>query len=464
MKNVRLSLRLGLTVSLMGAGLVIMLAALAVLALDHELNMRSERILARKMEQLQHTLQVDAQSQDLSLLSHAFRDLVLSHDNLNLTIFDAKKPAPIFSFGAPVQSRQLQLQAVGDQLRFESWNDSDEKRLLTASQLIQLPDGSPLKVLLSANRSDDEQLLGAYLRTTIITLPLLLLLIGMGAWWLVRHGLRPLEQFHQVATRICAQDLSHRLTVEKLPHELGELAHSINFMLNRLDKGVQQLSQFSDDLAHELRSPISNLMGKAQVTLSRDRPAQEYKAVLESSLEELKRLTWIITDMLFLAQVSHPAALVPFENVRLENEAERVVDLFTISAEEKRIRLQVRGRATVTGDRLMIQRALSNLLSNAIRHSAQNTQVDLEIAQHAELISVSVSNSGKAIPAEHLPHLFERFYRVDDSRSRLEGGTGLGLAIVHSIMALHQGSVEVKSVAGGLTVFRLLFARQLTSR
>ncbi|MNN41317.1 Alkaline phosphatase synthesis sensor protein PhoR [compost metagenome] len=103
-------------------------------------------------------------------------------------------------------------------------------------------------------------------------------------------------------------------------------------------------------------------------------------------------------------------------------------------------------------------------MSNAIRHSAQNTQVDLEIAQHAELISVSVSNSGKAIPAEHLPHLFERFYRVDDSRSRLEGGTGLGLAIVHSIMALHQGSVEVKSVAGGLTVFRLVFARQLTSR
>lgn len=143
---------------------------------------------------------------------------------------------------------------------------------------------------------------------------------------------------------ISAQDLSHRLSVVKMPQELSELAHGINFMLHRLDSDVQQLSQFSDDLAHELRAPISNLMGKAQVTLSRERPAEEYKAVLESSTEELGRVARIVSDMLFLAQVSHPAALVPFETIALEDEALKVINLFSLSAEDKQISVSVTGR------------------------------------------------------------------------------------------------------------------------
>lgn len=149
----------------------------------------------------------------------------------------------------------------------------------------------------------------------MIALPLLLMLIGIGAWWVVQRGLAPLQQFSRVAAKVTTQDLTHRLSPDNLPRELAELAHSINFMLHRLDGGVQQLSQFSDDLAHELRSPITNLMGKAQVTLSRERPPHEYKAVLESSTEELERLTRIVSDMLFLAQVSHPASQVAFEEV-----------------------------------------------------------------------------------------------------------------------------------------------------
>src|SRR5450830_1300120 len=142
----------------------------------------------------------------------------------------------------------------------------------------------------------------------------------MGAWWLVQRGLAPLQQFSRVAAQVSTQDLTHRLALDNLPKELGELAHGINFMLHRLDGDVQQLSQFSDDLAHELRSPITNLMGKAQVTLSRERPSEEYKAVLVSCTEELGRVTRIVSDMLFLAQVSHPAALVPFETIALEDE------------------------------------------------------------------------------------------------------------------------------------------------
>jgi two-component system heavy metal sensor histidine kinase CusS len=256
---------------------------------------------------------------------------------------------------------------------------------------------------------------------------------------------------------ISAQDLSHRLSVVKMPQELSELAHGINFMLHRLDGDVQQLSQFSDDLAHELRSPITNLMGKAQVTLSRERPSEEYKAVLVSCTEELGRVTRIVSDMLFLAQVSHPAALVPFETIALEDEALKVVDLFSLSAEEKRISLSVTGSGSTLGDRLMIQRAISNLMSNAIRHCPPGQAISLVIENHASQVSLLVGNPGAGIEPQHLAHLFDRFYRVDTSRSRAQGGTGLGLAIVRSIMSLHQGSAEVQSLPGSATVFRLVF-------
>lgn len=275
----------------------------------------------------------------------------------------------------------------------------------------------------------------------------------MGAWWLVQRGLAPLQQFSRVAAKVSTQDLTHRLSLDNLPKELGELAQGINFMLHRLDAGVQQLTQFSDDLAHELRAPLTNLMGKAQVTLSRERPSDEYKASLESCTEEMERLSRMVSDMLFLAQVSHPAARAGFAPVSLEQEAQRVMELFALSAEDKNVSLTLRGDAWVTGDRLMIQRAISNLLSNAIRHTPRDASVLLLVESYEQSVSLSVGNPGRGIEAHHLPHLFERFYRADNSRARAEGGTGLGLAIVQRIIDAHQGSLEIgESERGGLRI------------
>jgi len=181
--------------------------------------------------------------------------------------------------------------------------------------------------------------------------------------------------------------------------------------------------------------------------------------VLEASIEELERVTRIVADMLFLAQVSQPASQARFARVSLGEEARRVIDLFALSAEEKQLQLQPSGDAWVLGDRLMIQRAISNLLSNAIRHSPPRGQISLRVEQTMEAVSLSVGNPGPGIAASHLPHLFERFYRVDSSRTRAEGGTGLGLAIVRSIMNLHQGRTEVSSIPELLTEFRLVFPR-----
>ena len=458
MKTSSLSMRLGLTVSLMGAGLVVLLATLAYLALTFELEKLARKGLESKMEQIQHSLAQGLDTRAIRARPHALMDLVMGHDNFYLTIVaTAPDDRVLLSVGAKPQEPLLTTYAHRETLGYLNWEDSFGNQVLSASSLMRLASGERVRVLLSLDRMDDQALLSAYLRATVIALPMLLILIGMGAWWLVQRGLAPLKQFSQVAAKVTTQDLTHRLAVDNLPFELGELAQGFNVMLKRLDAGVQQLSQFSDDLAHELRAPLTNLMGKAQVTLSRQRPPDEYKAVLESNTEELERLARIVSDMLFLAQVSHPAARASFTPVSLADEAQRVMELFALSAEDKQLSLTLSGDAQVQGDRLMIQRALSNLLSNAIRHSPQGAHISLLVEAYGNNASISVSNPGAGIEAHHLPHLFERFYRADSSRARTEGGTGLGLAIVRSIMILHLGQAEVRSLPGGFTLFRLVF-------
>ncbi|MEL7936415.1 heavy metal sensor histidine kinase [Pseudomonas delhiensis] len=456
MKPASLSTRLGLGIGLLCAGLVVVLALLAYGALDHELQSRARNELADKLGQVRHALGAGLDDRDLVRGPHELLDVVAGHDNLSLTLL-APRPgqAPLLDTGPPLRRASLDRLLPGAGLGYHAWADAGGQRLLTASSVVRLANGASVRVLLTLERSNDDALLGAFRRSVLAGVPFLLLLVGLGAWYAVQRGLSPLRRFRRVAANISTEDLSHRIPVEKLPLELGEVAQALNVMLHRLDQGVQQLTQFSDDLAHELRSPIGNLMGKAQVTLSRERPAEEYKAVLASGIEELERLSRIVSDMLFLAQVNQ--AQVPFERLSLGDEATRVAELFLYAAEDKRVDIELSGDAWVTGERLMVQRAISNLLSNAIRHTPEGSRVRIDIESGMEGATLSVANPGPGIAPQHLPRLFERFYRADGGRSRAEGGTGLGLAIVRSIMSLHRGSVAVDSRPEGPTCFHLRF-------
>ncbi|QHG63563.1 heavy metal sensor histidine kinase [Pseudomonas putida] len=457
MKHASLSLRLGLSMTLMGAALVLLLACLAVFALDHELDSRARKDLARKMLQVEHNLRVDLRSEDLGNRAHPLLDLVMGHDNLSLSVLALEGRHPhLLSLGPALESRVGELH-TDSRLNYHEWRDSSGNQILTVTRQMRLRDDTPVRVMMSLNRADDHALLQAYLHSTLLALPVLLLLIGAGAWWLMQRGLKPLRHFRRIAGQVSTQDLQHRLPVTGLPLELAELARSINVMLDRLDQGVRQLSQFSDDLAHELRTPLGNLMGKAQVTLARERDSANYREVLEDSVEELTRLNRIINDMLFLAQVSQPQAQVALKPLALAEEAAQVTELFAFSAELKDIELRLQGWGTALADRLMFQRALSNLLSNAIRHGSQGQAVKLGIERKGNDVLIWVENQGPGIADEHLPQLFERFYRVGSGRSRLEGGTGLGLAIVKSIMQLHGGRIVVQSEATGPTRFTLVF-------
>ncbi|MBA1245851.1 MULTISPECIES: heavy metal sensor histidine kinase [Pseudomonas] len=453
----RLSTRLGLSVGALSAFVVIAMVILAWFEISHQLDLRARESLAEKLQQIQHTLQETAATKaDIVLHSHNLRDQVAGHDYVALMIDEtATDGKRLLSVGSTA-GQALPLAELNSDQSYHSLVSPEGYEMLVVSKEVNLRGGQSVKVFLVLERKDDALLVNAYLKSALLVLPLILIMVGGFGWWLVRRGLKPLMAFREVSQSVSARELSLRMQTQGLPEELEGLAQAINVMLDRLDAEVSQMAHFCDDLAHELRTPINNLMGKAQVTLSRERSPESYKQALESCTEELERLSQMVSQMLFLASVSQPSSL-QLTTIRLHEEAGRIAEMFLHVAEDKSVSLTLHGEAEVQGDRLMVQRAISNLLSNAIRHSPHGEVVSIDITQDAEATRLAVANKGAGIEAEHIPHIFKRFYRVHSSRSRKQGGTGLGLAIVRSIMNLHGGEVSACSAPGVCTTFTLQF-------
>jgi two-component system heavy metal sensor histidine kinase CusS len=270
----------------------------------------------------------------------------------------------------------------------------------------------------------------------------------LGAW-AARSGLRPLRRMSAVARGISAQSLNARLPEAHMPPELAEMAHSFNAMLGRLDDSFQRLSAFSADIAHELRTPLSNLLTHTQVTLTRPRPIEDYREALHSNLEELQWMAQLVNDMLYLAKADHGLLMPKREPLELADETDVLLEFFAPLAEDAGVTLSREGLARIEGDRSMLRRALSNLLDNALRFTPAAGFVSLRIVDQPNAVRISVENSGEGISAELLPRLFDRFYRADPARQ--EGSSehaGLGLAITQSIVRAHGGQIHCESEAG----------------
>lgn len=281
-------------------------------------------------------------------------------------------------------------------------------------------------------------------------------IIALLSWWAVKQGLIPLKQLTQLSHRISASRLRERLSLEETPAELRELAASFNAMLERLDDSFGRLADFSSDIAHELRTPISNMMVQTQVALSKVRDSEAYREVLHSNLEEYERLARMVTDMLFLAKADNKLITPRQETVDLAEEVSKLSEFFQSLAEEKDVAIHQQGQAVVQGDRLMLRRAICNLLANAIRHTPTGGCIEVGIEGSIDgWVTLSVANPGPPIPSEHLDRLFDRFYRIDPSRQHSTEGAGLGLAITKSIVEAHGGRVSVASGAQA-TVFALI--------
>ncbi|MFM0504057.1 heavy metal sensor histidine kinase [Paraburkholderia caffeinilytica] len=320
-------------------------------------------------------------------------------------------------------------------------------------------DGSEIEVIAAHPMTQEVQMLAAYRNRIVLAMLMGMLAATLLAYYVLRRALRPVREIATRAAQISPASLSVRLDSGAAPVELRQLTHAFNAMLDRLADGYQRLSQFSADLAHEIRTPVGALIGQTQVTLTKPRDADEYQQLLESNLEELSRLSHIAENILFLAHADHAALSIDREPVDLRDELVRIADYFEGPADERGMRFTVEAQGVASVNPMLCRRAINNLVVNAVRYGAGDTVVRLSGTQDEQGATVVVENDGAPIPGEQLDRLFDRFYRGDAARSEFTESNGLGLAIVKAIMHLHGGTARVVCPAPGVVRFELRFPR-----
>lgn len=306
---------------------------------------------------------------------------------------------------------------------------------------------SPVTITLVMNTFIHTHFLHAYRRTLAIYIAIAALLTGLFGWWSARRGTLPLRSIAARAREVTASNLHGRMPVDGIPGEVADLAHTLNGMLDRLKRDFDRLSAFSTDLAHEMRTPITNLMTNTEVVLGKPRAEDVYREALVSNVEELQRLSRMVSDMLYLAKVENELTLPTRETIALAGEVSALFDFYDAVAEDGRVSLAVHGEAQIEGDRLMIRRALGNLLSNAIRHTPEGGRIDMSLEHVEGMVAIHVDNDGSPIPDIILPQVFERFARLDhDGRRPAQDSAGLGLAITRAIVVAHGGDIFVTRI------------------
>jgi two-component system heavy metal sensor histidine kinase CusS len=315
--------------------------------------------------------------------------------------------------------------------------------------------GRTYTVQVAQDRSSDEQVEREFGVLLIVVLSGSILASALIAITVTRHGLRPLGEMTRSLERTGPTHLNERVAETGWPRELQPLAVAFDGMLARLEASFTRLSQFSADLAHELRTPIANILGEAQVALTRDRTPSEYREVIESTIAECERLSGIVDNLLFVARVD--AAREPVERTLFDGRpaVEKIATFYRAIAEDRHIAINCTGEGEIYGDPALFGRAVSNLVDNALRFTPDGGTIQISMTVTAAHSEVVVSDDGCGIAPEHLPRVFDRFYRVDSSRS--SDGAGLGLALVKSIVDLHGGSARIESEVGRGTTVVLIF-------
>lgn len=457
-----LAFRLTAAYSMAGLLLIVMATASLYMMLRAELDKSTELFLADKLHVLRTMLRErpddeDALREEIELESAARR-----YQQFYIRLLD-EHGVPILT--TPGMAEQLDL----SELIGRTGNRRERSvsmigrhgqalRITSAIAPVGMSPSRAYTIQIAIDVSQSEGLLaryrfwfGAILLITAILFPLV-------GYRIARHGIGPVEQIAATARKITSTNLRERIQAAGYPSELAALAGTFNEMLDRLEESFERISRFSADIAHDLRTPVNNIRGEAEVALSRARTVDEYRDVLESSLEEAVRLSELIGDLLFLARSESPLKHVQRQRVDVGELLGTVREYYDATASNGGITLVTDLSANPISaelDRALMLRAVSNLVSNAIAHTPPGGIVTLAAAKEGEAIRIDVSDTGTGIPAEALPRVFDRFFRVDPSRSKSLGGTGLGLAIVQSIVALHGGTAEIGSELGRGTIVTL---------
>ncbi|MFI8743054.1 heavy metal sensor histidine kinase [Stutzerimonas zhaodongensis] len=444
-----LSLRLALMFALVSTALLGAIGFYLYQSLEREIAWRDDQALLGRLERMAALLDDSDSIEVLRERPQLYANMLGNRDSLLWVL--GESGAPLIEIN-PVQlaipqlppSDHPRLRDLGDQARL-AWID------------IERPSGD-LTLIAGKLLGEREQMLAAYrlkLWLALATGALLAFLLG---WLVSERGLRPVRQLTRRALAIDVQHLHLRIEDSAELSELRALSEALNQMLARLEAGFAQLSRFSEDLAHEMRTPLSNLMGQTQQTLRRVRSLEDYQSLLASNQEEYERLARMINNMLFLARTEQVDAAIHRQDIDLAETVEQLGDYFEGVAEEHQMRVVNEASGSLHADPDLLRRALANLIANALRYGATGTEVRVSCEHTADNVVITVENSGEPIAAEHLPRLFDRFYRCDPSRAQPGDSGGLGLAIVRSIMQLHGGEVRVTSDAS-VTCFSLSFPR-----
>ena len=406
-------------------------AAVYVASASH-LARKSEVELERKVTLVRSLVEEAASTGDDAAMRHKLGEFFEAHEDLRVTLLDASGALAFQSAGAP-----------GSAARFTARFDVPA-RVAGA----RLASGS-----IEMDRTEDDRLLAGLAGLLAASTLVGAFLVSASGFWLARRSLRPVIGLARQTLELGAGRLSGaRLRLDRPVVELTPWIDEFNALLGRVDGAYRQLEAFNADVAHELRTPLTTLMGHTELALRRPRAPEALRSTLESNLEDLQRLSSIVNDMLFLARVDGGAVARASAPAPLSEQARAAIEFHEAALAEAGLDARARGDALACFDAGLIRRALSNLLGNAIRHSAPGAPITVSIEDDARGPRISVSNHGAEIPPGALDRIFDRFYRGQESRSGSDGRHGLGLAIVAAIARMHGGEAFARSGGGATTV------------
>jgi two-component system heavy metal sensor histidine kinase CusS len=450
-----LSFRLTAGYALAGLFLVFFSIVSLYLVLVRELDKSTDLFLADKVHVLRTMLRdrpadEDALHEEVELESSARQ-----YEQFYIRLLDDQNAQVMITPGMAEQLDLAQLAAQTRNLpnrtiRMKGW-DGRAFRVTSASAPVGFPSSQTDTVQIAVDVSQKEALLARFRFWFWAVLLATFAIFPVVGYRIAQHGIRPMEEMATTARHISSTNLHERIHPEGYPFELASLARTFNQMLDRLEESFERISRFSADIAHDLRTPVNNIRGEAEVALARARSAGEYRDAIESCLEEAVRLSDLIGDLLFLARAESPLTHLRCERVDVGELLGGVREYYEASAADGGVELAIAvsgGPVIAQLDRSLLQRAVGNLVSNALAYTSSGGAVVLEAKADSSTICIEVSDTGIGIPAEALPRVFDRFFRVDSSRSQGSGGTGLGLAIVQSITQLHGGNVKISSEPG----------------
>lgn len=397
------------------------------------LSNRQADVLLQKQAVVQHLLNEAGRDGDVANLRHKLDDFFLGHDDLELVLRAAD----------------------GGELYASHARQGESGPNRSVAFDVEAPAGlvGTYTATLVLGTASDVHVLRRLGFTLLAAAVIGALVVSAGGFWLVRRGLDPVRHLVEQTKRLAADSLAQRLDGSAQPEELQPLIEQFNALLGRLGQAYEQLEGFNADVAHELCTPLATLISGSELAIRDPSGAEELREVLGSNLEELHRMAAIVNDMLFLSQAERGASARRGTVRSVAQLASGVAEFHEAVLQEAGLRIEIVGDAAGNFDVALLRRALSNLLSNAARYARPGTVVQIEVAAAApDCVSIAVINRGDTLATEHLPRLFDRFYRADTAREHADRNHGLGLSIVAAIARMHGGRPFARSEAGVTTI------------